>query len=285
MVYKKEMNHKNRIKYHFNDLAEDYCQHNYGRGPNSSYFYPELFIRHQYILNMLKGIEDREEKRVLEIGCGSGKMAVDLALKGYQVFGIDLSNEMIKKTSELISENLDGNRIIYLSMGDIEALPFKEEYFDIVIAAGVVEYLEKDDNALNEINRVLKSGGVMILSVRNGVNIARVFLNTRNIIRKIPILNVLTDWFVDSIRLIFDKPRNGKPIYRTYVPWRFSKNLLTFGFKKEDFSFYRFAPFPGWMEEKLPGMSIPTARKLEVFSKTILGYLANGYLVKARKIG
>jgi len=276
------VSHHPRIKSHFGALAADYYELNYLEGPRDSGFYPELLIRHRYILDMLAEIE--QPGRVLDIGCGSGKLVVDLARRGHQVWGIDLSPEMARKTQALSAETLAAQPHPQLCVGSMDALPFATGYFDIVIAAGVIEYLESDGPALREVGRVLRPGGVMILSVRNAANIARVLTHARSLMRRLPLVNRLTERVVNLMRAALKKPRHSKHIYRAVVPWQFSRDLPAFGFRKEDYAFYRFAAFPEWLEQRWPGVIVPINRSLEVFSRTPLGYLAEGYLVKARKV-
>lgn len=54
-------------------------------------------------------------------------------------------------------------------VGSIESLPFADESFDIVCSAGVIEYLQNCDDAIKEMYRVLRPGGVLILSTTNAL--------------------------------------------------------------------------------------------------------------------
>jgi len=274
--------HTTRIRRHFGSLARDYYDRNYVKDARDPRVYPELPIRHQYILDMLE--PTGPARRVLDVGCGSGIMVVDLARQGHSVWGIDVAPEMIRKTRLLAAEELIDGQAPELCVGTIESLPFAAEYFDVVIAAGVIEYLEEDAAALRELRRVLRPGGVLIASFRNAVNIARILTHTRALIRKVPLLNHVTDWIVDVIRKVTKRPRSGDPLFRMIKPWDLSRELCANGFRREDFAFYRFAALPEWLEQRWPAQVVPINRQLEIFSRTPLGYLANGYLVKARKV-
>ena len=53
------------------------------------------------------------------------------------------------------------------TVGRIEALPFPDKHFDVVLCLGAFEYLLKGSDALREISRVLDKDGVLILSMHN----------------------------------------------------------------------------------------------------------------------
>jgi ubiquinone/menaquinone biosynthesis C-methylase UbiE len=96
--------------------------------------------------------------RVLDAGCGAGAFAKELARRGYDVEGIDLSEAMV----EAARKNVPSVRF---HVGSVERLPFSENTFDAVTCLGVLEYLDGDEAALREIRRVLKPGGHAILGV------------------------------------------------------------------------------------------------------------------------
>lgn len=57
--------------------------------------------------------------------------------------------------------------LCHLAVARIEELPFAELCFDSIICAGVLEYVLNEDQALNEIIRVLKPNGILVLSLLN----------------------------------------------------------------------------------------------------------------------
>jgi 2-polyprenyl-3-methyl-5-hydroxy-6-metoxy-1,4-benzoquinol methylase len=91
--------------------------------------------------------------RVLDAGCGSGKMALPLARAGYRVTGLDLVREGLRE--------IQGRGAIDLVTGDVRSLPFKEESFDAVVCYDVLQHLLEPERsrAAEEIKRVLVPGG------------------------------------------------------------------------------------------------------------------------------
>ncbi len=91
-----------------------------------------------------------EIKKLLVVGCGSGKEAAILAQQlNAEVTGIDLE------------ENFDAEarKFAALQKGDATALEFSDESFDFVFSYHALEHIENPSKALQEINRVLKTGG------------------------------------------------------------------------------------------------------------------------------
>lgn len=99
-----------------------------------------------------------EDKRILEIGCGSGTTSHFLANQRAAVVGIDISLNAIqmvrKKKTPLI-----------LLCADARKLPFGDCSFDVVFHQGVLEHFEDPLVLLKEQRRVLKDGGALLVDV------------------------------------------------------------------------------------------------------------------------
>jgi len=108
--------------------------------------------------------------RILDIGCGSGRhTCAAYRFKNVVAIGADISHaELLAaknrlKLHERLGEN-DGG-IWGLSMADIKNLPFKDDFFDLVICSEVLEHIAEDKSAAGEIIRVLKPGHTLVVSV------------------------------------------------------------------------------------------------------------------------
>lgn len=101
----------------------------------------------------------RPGMKVLDVGTGAGFFAILLQNEGMNVTAIDLSEEMIKEAQQLAEEYTSG---VEFKVMDAEALSFKEETFDIVLARNVTWILPHPDKAYREWLRVLKPGGVLL---------------------------------------------------------------------------------------------------------------------------
>lgn len=106
-----------------------------------------------------KYFENVRGKKILEIGCGDGGV-INLLRERNDVFAVDLSKkgvEFLKKMG------------IKASLKDIskEKLPFEDSKFDYVIILETLEHLKSPQFAIEEIQRVLKRNGIMIVSTPN----------------------------------------------------------------------------------------------------------------------
>ena len=98
--------------------------------------------------------------RVLDVGCGTGVMALLFAGMGHHVTGVDLSEDMMAKArGKADAQNLQ----IELKNGDAEHLPFDDGSFDVVVNRHLLWTLPHPELALREWHRVLKNGGVVLI--------------------------------------------------------------------------------------------------------------------------
>ena len=84
--------------------------------------------------------------------------------KGYKLTGVDISLEMIKLSKEICKST---NTSASLSIGDCNKLKFDDNSYDVVIAVGLIEHQKTDFAMIKEIQRILKPGGIFILTIRN----------------------------------------------------------------------------------------------------------------------
>lgn len=99
---------------------------------------------------------------VLDCGMGPGRLLAELERRGWSVSGIDLSPEMVALARARIPQGADR-----LVQGSAESLPFPSGSFDGVVATGVFEYVENVPKAIGEVARVLRPGGVFVVSMPN----------------------------------------------------------------------------------------------------------------------
>ena len=105
--------------------------------------------------------------KVLEIGCGTGTLAVLCAEKGASVFGFDMSPRMLGIAQKKIREKNLGDRVEIAEMGAIEMdKAFASETFDKVVSTLVFSELYSDEQkyVLAEAYRVLQHGGLIVIA-------------------------------------------------------------------------------------------------------------------------
>ena len=109
------MKRNQEAKEYFSSEASNYYKKHYGN-PNDPKIYPNLYLRHRYILDLLKKHIHKGKTKVLDIGCGSGIMAKDLLDMGCEVWAVDISQDMIDASRKTIGKNSK----VHYSIQDIE---------------------------------------------------------------------------------------------------------------------------------------------------------------------
>lgn len=99
--------------------------------------------------------------RILEIGIGTGRIAVPLLRRGVSVVGIDLSLAMM---TELQNKTVDQNLRVALAQADANLLPFPDASFDCVYAVHVYHLVANWQKALREAWRVIKPGASFLVT-------------------------------------------------------------------------------------------------------------------------
>jgi len=139
----------------------DYDQELYTQGTQGEVDFIEEEIGH-----------DRS-KTILDVGCGTGRHALELGRRGYKVVGFDLSKSLLERGREMAqAERLD----VTLIAGDARSLDF-EAQFDVALsiyegAFSLKETDEMDFLILENVARALKSGGKFILTALTAPNAA-----------------------------------------------------------------------------------------------------------------
>lgn len=119
----------------------------------------------QEIVALQSVFQKRGVKKVLDLGCGSGRHLVYLARAGYDVFGIDVSPEAIRLSRQwLAEEGLNAE----LRCQDMKRLPWPDNFFDAVISVLVIEHNRPAEirQIIREVNRVLCTGGGFFAMVK-----------------------------------------------------------------------------------------------------------------------
>ncbi len=103
---------------------------------------------------MLSMLGDVKGLRVLDIGCGAGKLTRELVERRAVVTGIDVSPAMVEIARDRLGQ------LATFSVGDLsEPLPFESGSFDVVVASLVMHYIEEWTPVLKEVLRVLSPDG------------------------------------------------------------------------------------------------------------------------------
>lgn len=109
-------------------------------------------------------------QRLLDIGCGAGRHAFEAMLQAQKVVAVDADSASLESVRGLMGALAMENKVPPGGSGsvvnaDATRLPFLDASFDRVVAAEVLEHVAADRNAIAEICRVLRPGGLLAVTV------------------------------------------------------------------------------------------------------------------------
>ena len=113
----------------------------------------------------LKLVEIQDRWTMLDIGCGGGATLQRLLKRSQdaKVYGIDISEESVAKAKKVNADVFD--KQVFITQGSAEKLPYEEGKFDLVTAVETVYFWPNLPDCLQEVRRVLKSGGKFAILV------------------------------------------------------------------------------------------------------------------------
>jgi len=140
---------------------------------NASDYAKNSFQQQQWARELIGKLNLRGNERLLDIGCGDGKITAEIAscLPGGQVVGIDNSNEMINLAKGRYSSQTYSN--LHFQVEDASRLPFYDE-FDVVFSNAALHWVVDHLPVLQGIARGLKCGGKILLQMGGKGNAADV---------------------------------------------------------------------------------------------------------------
>ncbi len=122
---------------------------------------------------LLRGRID-ERATVLDAGCGAGRNLVFLARCGMRVYGVDSSADAIADARNRLAEAAPDFDPARLSIGNVDALSFEDEGFDVVISSAVLHFAQDDAQfiaCVGEMWRVVAPGGMLFCRLASTIGI------------------------------------------------------------------------------------------------------------------
>jgi SAM-dependent methyltransferase len=107
--------------------------------------------------------------RALDAGCGAGQMVAELASRGFETAGFDISANMVTASQQLLARRSLAADVV---QANGEGLPHESGSFDVVTALGYIEYFPSPPRAVAELTRVAAPGGHLVVTSPNPIRIA-----------------------------------------------------------------------------------------------------------------
>jgi 2-polyprenyl-3-methyl-5-hydroxy-6-metoxy-1,4-benzoquinol methylase len=120
-----------------------------------------LFDGHKIIVEKVAGLL-KPYSRILDFGCGQGLLSCSLAMRGFEVYGVDISPEAIQIANKL-AENLKCK--VYFQSIDGGTIPFPDGYFDAIFCVWTLHEIPQNQmlEILREFHRVLREEGYLFI--------------------------------------------------------------------------------------------------------------------------
>jgi len=229
----------------WDDVSSKYEEHSYKEEKK----YRANRFRTEMILGYLDKLMSKG-KKVLDAGCGTGIVTRKLVKEGWDCIGVDFSEEMLKearKKAEAKGLSIDFKKVSVLDMS-----LFPDKSFDIIMLNGVLPYINEEDEeeAYKECYRLLKKGGILIVSQYNSLfdlfALNKYTLETYGEVLKDVVDDEEIEKYKDKIKGLLknpDKPEDERTM-KTENPLTYGDKLNEYGFKEEDRCYYNFHILP-----------------------------------------
>ena len=217
------------------------------------------FFHHEAIKKRKKAVLDFVEKyaqwrslKILDCGCGTGIIMDALLQQGHQVFGIDISPDMIKEANITLMNYERKDKIARL--GSVEAIDYPDQCFDLCLCIGVLEYLENDEQALRELIRVTRQNGYIVVSLPNIARITTLFDPYYYIVRvpKFLYYKIFKIKKSDGLSSHYDIRKNVTFRNNRYYYCHIYRICKRINLTVRDVSPIGYGPFTFWQREYIP---------------------------------
>jgi SAM-dependent methyltransferase len=244
----------------------------YRPGSNAGPFrYNNKIYRMNYVLESIPKAEGRNQK-ALDLGCGGGIYIPAIVRKGYRVVGTDIAHQMVDMARALCA----GLEVrADFAVDNCNRIGLRSNAFDVCVAVGLVEHQKTDQELLEEVQRILKPGGVFIITIRNRwCPHVRFQYMMKAFLLKI-VANSQNKRLISRFKKDFDS--------RQHNPIAFKRILRKAGFKniRSRFSHFYFLPYP--VNGALPRMEAYVAKKFEALNASFLRGLGSTGIYIAQK--
>jgi ubiquinone/menaquinone biosynthesis C-methylase UbiE len=253
---------------YFNTVADSYSGWYQAETP-AGY---ALRVRKQRVLELLDGIHGR----VLDVGSGPGIMVPDLVQQECEVWAVDAAPEMVRQCQRRFGHLPQ----VHCSVGSATALSFPASVFETVVCMGVIDRIRDYELAIQEMLRVLKPGGMLLMAFPN-------LLSPWAVWRGFVFYRVL-DWLRPLYYRMIRQPR--PPALGGFLKL-YTARTATRLIGRHDgdclrVTYYNFNVCLSPLDALLPRVTVWLGKRLEAHRSTrVLRWLGSGFIVQAVKRG
>ena len=127
---------------------------------------------------LFKKVDFRNERSILDAGCGEGIVVKELMDRKLKACGVDISPRSIEKAQKNYGKD-------FFLTADVCHLPFKNETFSLIYSLDVLESVKDIGCAFREFNRVLKPGGRLVIHVAQVYTNSAMLFSAQRVLRKL----------------------------------------------------------------------------------------------------
>ncbi len=258
---------KLKIDNFFDKNSNEYSNENYNKDLNKF-----MLIRLETIIDFVKKNFENKNIKILDLGCGSGEVTLALAKLGYRGDALDNSRGML----DICMKKLSGHNWNFI-LNEAQNTNLKNDSYDLIIASGLIEYYPDDNILLNEITRLLKKDGHLII-------------NVSNIFGYSTCLNSITYFLKQNLIFKFIKFKLFKFKYgivnfsvRKHNISKFKETLKRYNFQISQDKYIGFSLLPAPFMTLFNFLTKKIDFKLEALSKTKIRKIGASYVVLCKK--
>lgn len=232
----------------------------YDRRPDSRTY--NFFTRRAAVLDLLA--DEGELRRVLDVGCGTADYAPLAERHRATYVGVDFSLSMLLQARERTGEE-SGRHLFAAGAGDLLCLA--EDSFDLAVAVGYIEYFDDPAATLEELERVLRPGGVLLMQSFKWDLLGR--------------LRRSVGWMLGGRRGA-DPRLPPDWVDRKYSGRELDVLLGRHGFERVDYTYNNFYLLPEVVRRRWPRLYISLSEAIGRHAPRLFGFSAVNYLGKYR---
>ena len=302
----------------FNQVAHEWFERTYD--PSGQYLkFPSNRVRAEIALGEI--IKLKLRGKMLDIGCGTGQLVIELLKRKREVSGIDVAENVVEQArAHLRKLKLKADPEKVFKVSSLASLSQKNQY-NLATALGLLEYLENDAELFRVLRKIIKKGGYALVECRNKLfnlfsandytstiskkdELPQLVKQLNDIERyspksanKIPYIEAGVSQKINKFLALASKNKEwfstkrksfskypAKMIRQQHTPQELEKSAARFGFKLQYVVYGHAHPYPPYYEKKVPKIYNKIALLMSPLGQTSLGaWMGSSFVAVLKK--